>query len=385
MAIPTLLLPSIIVNKMPVRIAVIYTHFPHYRAPVFEALSKSEIYSFEFFYDAKGIDETIRNGTLSANYRHLPVKSFRGFMWQKGVTEVIRNKSFDGFIFLGNPYVVSTWFASILARLLSKPVFFWTHGWLKPEHGVKATVRRVFYRLADGLLVYGRRAKEIGRVEGFPDASIHVVYNSMNYREQVQARGLVSKGLAKIGDEANLGKYFLTAGRLIESLELDLAIKAMSHLSSSATLVVVGGGPQQGSLEAEAAALNVDVRFLGPVYDEERLAALFMNACAVVSPGKVGLLAMHALGYGAPVITHDDLNQQMPEVEAIVPGETGAFFRKGDVNDLARQMAFYLRLPSTSRSVCRSTAIETIEKNYTPEAQVVLIEAALNTQYKVRS
>ena len=44
-----------------------------------------------------------------------------------------------------------------------------------------------------------------------------------------------------------------------------------------------------------------------------------------VSPGNVGLTAIHSLSYGTPVLTHNNFNNQMPEVESIQPGFNGYF------------------------------------------------------------
>ena len=61
---------------------------------------------------------------------------------------------------------------------------------------------------------------------------------------------------------------------------------------------------------------------------------IFGGLCGSIT-WKNRILAIHALAYGTPVITHDDLDRQMPEVEVISEGLTGAFFKHGDVADLA--------------------------------------------------
>lgn len=364
------------------RIAVVFTHFPHYRSAVFDAMSRSGSYDFTFYYDLRGIEETIASGETKENHYPLTVRIWRKFIWQSGVIELARSPAIDGFIFLGNPYILSTWLAAKVARHRGKPIFFWTHGWLRHEMGFKAWLRRKFYRLADGLMVYGERARLLGKAQGFDPASIHVINNSLDYSRQKQVREsfLADQGAAspEIPDQP----FFLTVSRLVESVALDKAVEAMALLPSDATLVVVGAGPQREALEAQAEALGVDVRFFGAIYEEARLAPLFLGARAVVSPGKVGLLAMHALAYGTPVITHDNLDRQMPEVEAIEPDLTGAFFRHGDVSDLARKMTMFLKHSADTRTAGRVAAIARIEERYTPEAQVAAITTALDTMIR---
>lgn len=363
-------------------IAVVYTHFPHYRAPVFAVMSQSTDYDFTFYYDPAGIDTTITSGVASDNHRPIAVRMWYGLIWQGGAIRLAHDPSIDGFVFLGNPLILSTWIAASVARRRGKAVFFWTHGWLRQESGIKGWLRRRFYRLADGLMVYGARAREIGKVEGFDPATIHVIGNSLDYETQRRVRETALADRATDCDGLPDKPYFLTVTRLVDSVALDQAIAAMAKLNRDIALVVVGSGPKRDVLDRLALELGVDVRFLGAIYDEEHLARLFLGAQAVVSPGKVGLLAMHALAYGAPVITHDDLDRQMPEVEAIEPGLTGAFFRYGDKDDLARVMNLFLDQTEETRLRYREAGIARLEKDYTPEVQVSKITVALDSRIK---
>jgi hypothetical protein len=54
----------------------------------------------------------------------------------------------------------------------------------------------------------------------------------------------------------------------------------------------------------------------------------------VVSPGEIGLTAIHALTYGIPIVTHDKFGKQGPEFEVIKPDITGDFFKFGDFESL---------------------------------------------------
>lgn len=367
------------------RVAVIYTHFPHYRQAIFDAMSRSELYDFEFFYDTKGIQKSIKGGTSGDRHHHLQTFKVGPLYFQPGVFSLLLSKNLDGYIFLGNPFILTTWIGAIIARLRGRPVYFWTHGWLRHERGVTAFFRRLFYRLANHLLVYGNRAISIGEAQGYPRERIHVIYNSLDYetqaviRERFLAEAPGSDGSADLRDSP----YFLMVGRLIRPLQVDLALDAIELAKLQAELIIVGDGPEKHRLALEAQRRSLPVRFLGAVYDEEQLARLFLDACAVLSPGKVGLLAMHALAYGAPLITHDDLDNQMPEVEAIVPGLTGAFFERGDPVALAATMKKFLESTALNIGTVkrRQMAIETIEKSYTATAQLSLIAQALDIEF----
>lgn len=362
------------------KVAIVYTHFPHYRAAVFAALSGSHAYHFDLYYDSRGVSETIMTGPRGAHHHNLQLRRFRKMMWQAGALGLAWRREHAAVIFLGNPFILSTWIATVLARLRGKPVLFWTHGWLSREAWPKRALRNSFYRLADALLLYGQRAKDLGIAQGFAPARLHVIGNSLDYDMQRKMRAAILSCPDTDPRRAPLERpFFLSVARLIGTVRLDMAIAAMAHLPHGTALVLVGDGPERPALQAQAQRLGVDVRFMGAIYDEDQLAQLFMATRAVVSPGKVGLLAMHALAYGAPVITHDDLDRQMPEVEAIEAGQTGAFFRFGDVADLAQQMAGFLDQSAAQRAASRARAIATIEQGYTPEMQVRAITSALDT------
>lgn len=359
------------------RIAVIYTHFPHYRSAVFKALSKSSNYDFQFYYDPKGVEKTIVSGKFENNHHMMRTRRLGPLMWQFKALGLVFDNSFQGFVFLGNPFIVSTWLATLMARIRNKPVVMWTHGWLRGEKGLKSWVRCSFYGLANGLMLYGERGITLGHAAGFNKNKLFFVGNSLDFDNQNRICSEILNGPDCGGNFVPEKQYFLAVARLTETLCLDQAIIALSQLEDDVALVVVGDGPCSGKLAEQAKSLGVDVRFYGAVYDEKYLGNLFLGSCAVVSPGKVGLLAMHALAYGAFVITHDDFDHQMPEVEVIEIGVTGDFFRRGNIDDLAQKMASALEHSQREKKKRLSRAHAKLKQGYTPRSQVKLIETAL--------
>lgn len=360
---------------------LVYTHFPHYRQPVFEALSRSERYRYRFYYDPGGVNKTIESGVASpSNHHNMRTRTFGPLLWQSGAVPLALSGQCEAFVFLGNPFIVSTWIAAPIARIRGIKVFFWTHGWIRDEHGIKDWLRSTFYRMAHALLLYGERARQLGLKRGFADRALHVIGNSLNFDKQRAMRTALLADPERLSSAKLERPFFLVVSRLIKSARVDLAIAALAQFQQAASLVVVGEGPERLTLEAAAAAKSVDVLFTGALYSEEELAPYFLNCVAVVSPGKVGLLAMHALAYGAPVITHGDPDRQMPEFEAIEDGVTGSFFRADDEVDLAAKMAAMIANPLTDLEIKkrRTRAVATIEQGYTPGSQVHRIERALD-------
>jgi hypothetical protein len=94
------------------------------------------------------------------------------------------------------------------------------------------------------------------------------------------------------------------------------------------------------------------------------------------SPGKIGLTAIHSLSYGTPAITHSDMNEQMPEVEAIVDGVTGLLFEHNNAVDLAEKIGQWIDTKADRASV-RRTCYDVIDSKWNPRRQQILIETAL--------
>lgn len=361
---------------------IIYTHFPHYREPVFSELLRSPRNRFRIFCDASGIDDTIKG---SDNSLVVKAKTYKFYSLMFQPTAIRNSMTTDAscVILLGNPFILSNWVILVICRARGIRVFLWTHGWLMFQKSIKERIRNFFYRMSDGLLLYGARAVRIGVEHGFNSDFLHVIGNSLDYKRQNQMKieyekkGRTTNFLKSLGIHS--GEFFLVVGRLVSSLRMDLLIDAYTCRQLTKPVVVVGDGPMRADLEQIAREREVPVVFVGAVYEEEQLCELFSNAIAVVSPGKVGLLAIHALTYGAAVVTHSAADRQMPEFEALIEGVTGHFFEYGCSIDLGRVLAQLegLGLDDEVRRHISAVADETITGFYTPERQVEFIEGAI--------
>jgi glycosyltransferase involved in cell wall biosynthesis len=367
--------------------ALVYHFFPHYRAAVLRELLASPEHHYLLVGDTRAADASIETWTVSdsGRFQCAPCRRVGGaFVFQRGLVRLGLRRDLDAIIYLGNPYYLATWLSAGLARATGKRVLFWTHGWIREESGPKAALRRGFYRLADGLLLYGHYAKMAGLAAGFPPEKLHVIYNSLDYpaqrraREQVDPAALSQLKRALFGDART--PMLVCSARLTPQCRFDLLLQAQARLRAEGhrvNVLLVGDGPERPALEGLARRLEVPVKFYGACYDEETLARLTMAAHVTVSPGKVGLTALQSLAYGTPVITHDDPQAQGPEWEAILPGRTGDFFRRGDVADLARVIRAWSREPVLDPAI-RSACPRLIERFYNPVFQRRAIDRAVS-------
>jgi len=210
---------------------------------------------------------------------------------------------------------------------------------------------------------------------------MHVISNSLDYRAQRKIyHDLQHSSQDELRKALSLPlgvKLIVCTARLTRTCRFDLLIQAAALLRDrnvQVFLLLVGDGPERTALSELALDLKVAFRFLGACYDELTIAKIYKASDLTVSPGKVGLTAMHSMAYGTPVISHDNLDRQMPEAEAILPGITGAFFRENSREDLARVIAeWFDRHPVKPEREC----IERIEAEYTPAFQRSVIEAAI--------
>lgn len=368
-----------------IRVAVVYRIWPHYRSPVLDAMLKSEAVRYTFLASGEAADG-IEHAAIQQEpyFRQALYRNFGPLLWQPDAVKVALEPEYDAVLYLGNPNFIGTWLGAIICRLRGRPCLFWAHGWLRHESGAKRFFRHRFFRLANHLLVYAERAKKIGTAEGFPADRITVIYNSLDVAKSRALVGQIEQGqLNSVNprlffDDPDRPLIICTA-RITSKVRLDLLFDAATELKRRGrpiNILLVGDGPERERLQARAVKEGLAVHFFGACYDESVVAQLIYHSDLTVSPGKIGLTAMHTLMYGTPAITHGDFDLQMPEVEAIEPGISGAFFKEGNAADLADAIDQWLS-GRTNKAAVKAAAFKVIDDKWNPETQARIIEAAI--------
>lgn len=302
----------------------------------------------------------------------------KDILWQSGLIKLSLYREFDAIIYLGQMYFISTWVSAFLARLSGKRVLMWTHGFIKVEANLKGWIRSCFYKLADGILLYGNRARRIMISKGFDPNKLFVVYNSLDYHKQKFLREKITQEdckllRKKLFDTPEL-PILLFVGRLTSTKKLNMILQAAHILTKRnflLNILFVGDGNENSRLKHISKELGIDkrVRFYGACHNEEELAVINLTADICVSPGEVGLTAMLSLAYGTPVITHDNFSNQGPEYEAIQNGLNGRFFKENDTEDLAMTIQQWLE--------------DNVKNKRTPEQCYGVIEKYYNSEYQI--
>ena len=352
---------------------LVYNFAQHYRLGIFKMLDK---HSCNFYFGNKMDD------VKKINYRELSnfkkelknIKIYKSIYWQSGVLSLL-NKKYTNFIFLGEYYCISTWIFLIMSKFYNKKVYLWTHGWYGNETKIKKIIKKVFFSFSEGLFLYGDYAKSLMIHEGFNKNKLHVIYNSLDYDMQISVRKKLKETKIFTNFFNNSNPVLIFVGRLKKIKKLDMILSAMSNLKSQGinfNLILIGDGEEKNSLISLSQDLNIQhqIWFYGPAYNEKELGELIYNADLCVSPGNVGLTAMHSLVYGTPVLTNDDFNNQMPEFEAIENDVTGTFFQSGNLKSLELKLTDWIIKNKNRRNKVRKSCFDKIDTKFNPYYQI---------------
>lgn len=359
--------------------AVITNILSHYRKTIFDLLIENKFTIYGDVGNKNGIK--IINIDNNDGYKRLKNTYFKSIViWQKGVLKLFK-KDYDSYILIGDMYILSSWFFLIMARLKNKKVLLWGHGLRGNESNIKKKIRLIFLNLSDGLLLYGNKAKSELIKLGYKKP-ITVVYNSLDYDKQNELYKIYNNEVVANFKEKlfnNDDDILIYSGRITENKKLEQLIDAVGFIKEmyniDLNILIIGDGKYFEELKKYSETKSIVVLFYGSCYQEEELSLLFQSSKICVSPGDIGLTVMHSFVYGIPVITHDDFNSHGPEHEAIINGETGAFFKKNNYESLANVIVDLLNKNEVDmmKSKCR----EVVKKRYNPKVQIKIIKKAL--------
>ncbi len=370
-------------NESKKKLCIIYNYAQHYRASIFKLIDENYECTFIFgksYLDVKKMDYRQLKGKVI----EVPVYRCGSFSYRRGNIRQLWHK-YDAYIVLGETRVVSTWIFCVLSRLFpSRKVYLWSHGWLGKGGNIERIINKFMFALPNGgTFLYGNYARDLMIREGYDARKLFTIHNSLAYEEQVKVRkSLCSKPIYQ--DHFNNTNYNLIfVGRLTKVKKLDMILSAMKLCTEKGcfyNLTFIGDGDERFALEELSISLGIDkyVWFYGPCYDEKELGELIYNADLCVSPGNVGLTAIHAMVFGCPVVTHNSFSNQMPEFEAIKEGETGTFFKYGDVADLSLTIDKWFRERGNSRDLIRQNCMSEVDNNWTPEFQLNVIKSVID-------
>jgi phosphatidylinositol alpha-1,6-mannosyltransferase len=236
----------------------------------------------------------------------------------------------------------------------------WLHG---EELGFASTSReltwlaRRMYRGAAAVIANSQNSKQLlVRDWDVPESRVHVVYPGVDteqFRPDVDGRAQ----RAQVAVEGDV--VFLSVGRLQRRKGHDMVLRALARLRQivpQVRYVIVGDGPHQAQLEADARALDVMdiVHFAGPASQAD-LPGWYAAADVFVMPNRrdgvdfegFGIVFLEAAAAGLPVI--GGRSGGVPE--AVADGVTGRLVEGSDIEELVGAMRHFAESPSERRAV----------------------------------
>jgi len=358
---------------------LIYNYAQHYRYGIFSLMDKNNFCDFYFGDHYRDIIKIDYKKFKNYKYELKNIKLPFGFIWQKGAISIFF-KNYKNYILLGEYACLSTWVILFLSKLSNKKVYFWSHGWYGNESFIRKFIKKIFFQLAQATFLYGDYAKKLMVAEKIPSNKLHVIYNSLNYDFQIKIRKKIRKSDIFFKKFNNNNPVIFFIGRLTKQKKLDMLFKLLqkSEKSLNFNIVLIGDGPEMTNLVNLSQSLNLSHKcwFYGDCYDEVEIANLIYNSDLCVSPGNVGLTAIHSLMYGTPVITHSNFINQGPEFEAIIYNKTGNFFIENDIDDLHSKVSYWLN-NFKDRENHRDQCFKVIDKFYNPKFQFDVIKEVI--------
>lgn len=234
-----------------------------------------------------------------------------------------------------------------IPKLFRKKIVVTIHGldWQRSKWGNFASYvikfgEKMAAKYADEVIVLSRNVQQY-----FADTyhrEVSYIPNGINRPEIRDARMIREKyGLEK-------GGYFLSLGRIVPEKGVHYLIEAFSKTETDKKLVIAGGNSHTVEYmeRVHRMAAQDDRVIMTDFVQGQLLEELYSNAYAFVLPSDVegmALTLLEAMSYGNCCLVSDICeNTEVVEDSALV-------FRKGDVKDLQRMLAFMLQHPETVR------------------------------------
>lgn len=355
-----------------------------YRKKIYQMLDNAfdcEWFFGNYDYNVKSFDTDCLEKTKFLSVKWL----YRNSIYcVPGMLRLLFSSHYDKYILTGSTHNISVWVFALLKCIFfkKKRIYFWTHGCYGNESFFLGFLKRKLLKSATGVFLYGTYAKNILVKTGIDEEKLFVIHNSLDYDKQLTLRKNTLKECVYFDHFRNTNQTIIFIGRLTVVKKLDMLIYALDALKQKGhnyNLVFVGTGVQRPHLEkiVQQKSLEKNVWFFGECYDDAVNAKMIFNADVCVSPGNVGLTAIHSLMFGTPVITHDDFTKQMPEFEAIQTGKTGDFFEYDNVESLANTIHCWLKKNVSNREMIRQFCYNEIDSTWNPHYQMSVFTKVL--------
>jgi len=375
-------------------IAVITNVIPQYREDMYHRLVDNYGNDFHVFCQDKipGMNLNTVHKNFNQNVTIIKALSLQKekLCWQfLPAFKII--KQYDVVFVYGNPRVLSNVIWSLILKTLGKKVVVWGQFHTASSSSLMKKIRLWWWGIFDFIFLYTDKEAEQYR-HLCPDVYyVTGMNNGVNQNEVNAAVNKCSQDILDTWAEENDLKdkvILLSCARLDIKNQFEMVIESLPDIIKiypDILWCVIGDGDVKSALKEKAEKLGVAeyIKWLGPIYSQDKLAPWFLSARCLIHPGSIGLSLMHAMGYGLPVVTHDNESHQMPEIAALIDGENGLLFREGDKSSLIEKILLLIGDKELSKKLS-SHAKQTVADNYNTKIMAEKFIGMVNkTQEKI--
>lgn len=358
-----------------IKLAVLTNTIPAYRTPVFKALNEAADVELRIFLSLPigCCDERARvelplehvrgiNLNWSTHHRQVETVQTETLNVPFQLATVLWRYRPD--IIVSGEFGLRSLAAYAVAKALRIPFLLWSEEIAESAIGISTAqkwLRSFLIPRATAFLAWGQPAVDYLRGFGVPPERIHYCAQAVDNHYWARQCARCSRENARTKLRVR-GKLFLAVSRLVARKGLDRFLLAWARLPEPArsanTIILVGAGPEAGTLQELAAEQNLhNVVFAGARFGAD-LAEFYAAADVFVFPSLVdvwGLVVNEAMACGVPVLgsRFAGASQQLLTNENI--GETF------DPNDLEAFASMLLRWCTRTESVRRENVLAAVK------------------------
>jgi glycosyltransferase involved in cell wall biosynthesis len=249
--------------------------------------------------------------------------------------------------------------------------------------GWKRALHRLLLSIPDRFVAIGASNREFYRQVGIADSAIDVApYFVDNAFFATRAAAVDRADQRAAWGIAESDVCLLFAGKFEAKkrpFDLLAAVAALpADVRSRIVVLMVGAGPLEASLRAQAEAAGLRVAWAG-FLNQSEIPAAYAVADVLVLPSDHGetwgLVVNEAMACGVPAIVSDQVGCAD---DLVRPGETGLVFPMGDVAALAKAIVALATNPERRRAMGEA-ARAVVTREYTIERSVEAIVGAVST------
>ena len=254
------------------------------------------------------INKFINNNLIKSE----PINVGKYCIWQPKLISSIFLKKPKLAIIWGEVTRINSWVILILKklRIISTDITLWTHGIYGRENYFLKKIRLLYLSLADYILVYTFRSKELLVLNGISKKKIIVIGNSIENINKYKIRESI-----KTNKEC-LNIIFI--GRNVVRRKLDILEEIIKKWDEDFYLNYIFIGPEI-ILKKERTYKSSKSIYLPEIYDPNEIQEYLNWADFGICPDYIGLFCITCLNSGLPLICNSDVSNHGPEASALMP------------------------------------------------------------------